>query len=223
LAKHRDVSKKSRRARSRSESRGKSRDKCRLAVLISGSGTTLQNLIDRINDGRLPNTEIAIVISSRSTVEGVARAERARLPCEIIRVMDHPDVDRFSDQISLTLDIYAVNLVVQAGWMCYWKPPGRWANKTINIHPSLLPKFGGKGFYGNRVHEAVLAAGESTSGATVHWVNDEYDAGKIIEQRTCDVLPDDTVDSLAGRVQALERELLPNVIDRIRTHEIKFK
>lgn len=137
--------------------------------------------------------------------------------------MDNPDVERFSDQISLTLDIYAVNLVVQAGWMCYWKPPGRWANKTINIHPSLLPKFGGKGFYGHRVHEAVIAAGETESGATVHWVNDEYDAGKIIEQRKCEVKPDDTADTLAERVQAIERELLPEVIDKIRKREIKFK
>ncbi len=137
--------------------------------------------------------------------------------------MDNPDVEQFSNQISLTLDIYAVNLVVQAGWLCQWNPPGRWANKTINVHPSLLPKFGGKGFYGHHVHEAVIAAGETESGATVHWVNDEYDAGKIIEQRRCEVKPEDTVDSLAQRVQAIERELLPEVIDKIRKREIKFK
>lgn len=182
----------------------------------------MQNLIDRIADGRLPNTEIAIVISSRSNVEGVARAERAGLPCEVIRVKDFPEVERFSDQISLTLDIYAVNLVVQAGWMCFWQLPNRWLNKTINVHPSLLPKFGGKGYFGNRVHEAVLDAGETESGATVHWVNNEYDAGRIIEQRKCDVKPDDTVESLAKRVQALERELLPEVINKFRRHEIRF-
>lgn len=182
----------------------------------------MQNLIDRIADGRLPNTEIAIVISSRSNVEGVARAERAGLPCEIIRVKDHPEVEKFSDQISLTLDIYAVNLVVQAGWMCYWQLPSRWMRKTINVHPSLLPKYGGKGYFGHRVHEAVLAAGERETGATVHWVNNEYDAGKIIEQRKCEVKPDDTPESLAQRVQSLERDMLPDAINKIRTREIKF-
>lgn len=221
MAKNRNVSKRERRAAAKSAKGGKSQERIRIAVLISGSGSTLQNLIDRIADGRLPNTEIAIVISSRSDVEGVARAERAQLPCEVIRVKDHPEVERFSDQISLTLDIYAVHLVVQAGWMCFWQLPNRWLKKTINVHPSLLPKYGGKGFYGNRVHEAVLAAGDTETGATVHWVNNEYDAGRIIEQRTCEVKPDDTIEALALRVQALERELLPEVINKIRLREIK--
>lgn len=218
MAKNRNVSKGKRRSRSKS---GKGGDKLRLAVLISGAGTTLQNLIERIADGRLPDTEIAIVISSRSNVEGVARAERAGLPCEVIRVKDFPEVDKFSDQIALTLDIYAVNLVVQAGWMCFWTLPNRWQNKTINIHPALLPKYGGKGYYGDRVHEAVLAAGETETGATVHWVNNEYDAGKIIEQRKCEVKPDDTVETLAQRVQTVERELLPEVINNIRINKLK--
>jgi phosphoribosylglycinamide formyltransferase 1 len=188
----------------------------RIAVLISGEGTSLQNLIDRIADGRLPGVEIAVVISSRSTVGGVERAKRAGLPVDVIRVKDAPDVDKFSDQITLTLDVYAVNLVVQAGWLCYWRPSKRWLNKVINIHPALLPKYGGKGFYGRHVHEAVLAASEKTSGATVHWVDNEYDHGKIILQKECPVEPGDTPDSLAERVQALERELLPAAILQIR-------
>src|SRR5262245_4668806 len=159
----------------------------RIAVLVSGAGTSLQNLVSRIADGRLRGAEIAIVISSRSTVEGVARAEAAALPVEVIRVKDFPEVERFSDQIALTLDIYDVNLVVQAGWLCYWRVPPRWMGKVINVHPALLPKFGGKGFYGHRVHEAVLAAGESESGATVHWVDNEYDHGQVILQRKCPV------------------------------------
>ncbi|HKQ47410.1 MAG TPA: phosphoribosylglycinamide formyltransferase [Phycisphaerae bacterium] len=188
----------------------------RIAVLISGTGTGLQNLINRIADGRLRGVEIAIVISSRSTVEGVARAEAAGLPVEIIRSKDFPEIERFSDQIALTLDIYDVNLVVQAGWLCYWRLPSRWLGKVINIHPALLPKFGGKGFYGRHVHEAVLAAGETESGATVHWVDNEYDHGQIILQRKCPVVPGDTPDTLAVRVQAVERELLPEAIGRIR-------
>jgi phosphoribosylglycinamide formyltransferase 1 len=188
----------------------------RIAVLISGTGTGLQNLISRISDGRLREVEIAIVISSRGTVEGVARAEAAGLPVEIIRVKDFPDIERFSDQIALTLDIYDVNLVVQAGWLCYWRLPSRWLGKVINIHPALLPKFGGKGSYGHRVHEAVLAGGESESGATVHWVDNEYDHGQIISQRKCPVASGDTPESLAARVQAIERDLLPEAIGRIR-------
>ena len=188
----------------------------RIAVLISGTGTGLQNLIDRIADGRLRGVEIAIVISSRSTVEGVARAEASGLPVEVIRVRDFPEVECFSNQISLTLDIYDVNLVVQAGWLCYWRLPPRWLGKVINIHPALLPKYGGKGFFGHHVHEAVLAAGETESGATVHWVDNEYDHGQIILQRKCPILTGDTPERLADRVQAIERELLPEAIGRIR-------
>jgi len=190
-------------------------DRLRLAVLISGAGTSLQNLIDRVSDGRLPGVEIAVVISSRSTVAGVERARQAKLPLEIIRVKDFPEIERFSDQIALAMDVYAVDLAVQAGWLCYWRLPDRWRGKVINIHPALLPKHGGRGMYGHYVHEAVLAAGEKESGATVHWVDDEYDHGRVIMQARCPVQPDDTPESLTARVQALERELLPAAIQAI--------
>lgn len=183
--------------------------------MISGSGSTLQNLIDRIRDGRLPGVEIVVVISSRSDVMGVHRAEAAGLPVDVISVKEHPDVGRFSEHITLTLDVFAVDLVVQAGWLCYWRLPPRWLGKVINIHPALLPKFGGKGFYGRHVHEAVLAAGETKSGATVHWVDNEYDHGKVVMQRECPVMPGDTPETLAERVQAIERELLPAAIQQI--------
>ncbi|MBX3395169.1 MAG: phosphoribosylglycinamide formyltransferase [Phycisphaerae bacterium] len=192
----------------------------RIAVLISGSGTGLQNLIDRIRDGRLAGVEIPVVVSSRSDVEGVARAETADLPVDVIRVKDHPDIATFSNHLTLTLDVYDVDLVVQAGWLCYWMVPGRWLGKVINIHPSLLPKFGGKGFYGRAVHEAVLSAHESESGCTVHWVNNEYDAGEIIAQTRCAVSPDDTPETLASRVCKLEHELLPRVIADIRDGKV---
>jgi len=187
----------------------------RIAVMISGAGTSLQNLVDRIADNRLPGVEIAVVISSRSTAKGVERAEQAGLPVEIIRTKDHPDVVRFSEQIALTLDVYAVDLAVQAGWLCYWQLPRRWLGKVINIHPALLPKFGGKGFFGHYVHEAVLAARETETGATVHWVDNQYDHGEIILQERCPVLKGDTPESLADRVQSLERELLPRVIHQL--------
>ncbi len=189
----------------------------RLALLISGRGTGLQNLIDRIADGRLPGVEIAVVISSRSGVEGVERARRAGLPVDVIRVRDFPEVERFSDQIALTLDVYAVDLVVQAGWLCYWRLPRRWLGKVINIHPALLPKFGGRGYYGRRVHEAVLAAGERESGATVHWVDNEYDHGPIVLQERCEVRAEDTPETLAERVGRIEHELVPRAIEMIRS------
>jgi phosphoribosylglycinamide formyltransferase-1 len=195
----------------------------RLAVMISGGGTTLQNLIDRIRDGRLPGVEIAVVIASRREIGGVQRAEAAGLPVDVITVKDHPNVQRFSDHIVLNLDVFAVDLVVQAGWLCYWKLPGRWLGKVINTHPALLPKFGGKGFYGRHVHEAVLAAGETLSGATVHWVDNEYDHGKIIMQERCPVLQGDTPESLGERVQSLERELLPRAIQQIQTGQARHR
>lgn len=195
----------------------------RIAVLISGAGSSLQNLIDRIADGRLGGVEIAVVISSRSTVAGVEWARRAGLPLEIVRVKDHPDVATFSERVASALDAYGVDLAVQAGWLCYWQVPAQWTGRVINIHPALLPGHGGKGYYGRRVHAAVLAAGEQETGATVHWVDNKYDHGAIIEQRRCRVEPGDTPDTLAERVQALERELLPAVIDRLRMTKDKHQ
>lgn len=205
----------SRRSRNRKERRGGAAKRFRLAVMISGSGTGLQNLIDRIADGRMPGCEIVVVVSSRAEAAGAARAAAAGLPVDVIRVKDHPDVARFSDMITLTLDAFMPDLVVQSGWLCYWRLPPRWLGKVINLHPALLPAFGGKGMHGMHVHEAVLAAGARESGATVHWVDNEYDHGAIIDQARCGVESGDTPESLAARVQALERELLPRVILRI--------
>jgi formyltetrahydrofolate-dependent phosphoribosylglycinamide formyltransferase len=186
-----------------------------LGVLISGEGTGLQNLIDRIADGRLGPARIAVVISSRADAGGVTRAKRAGLPVEIIRRSGWPAVDAFSGRIVTALEARGVTLGVQAGWVCYWRLPDHWLRRVINIHPALLPKFGGKGFYGRRVHEAVLAAGDRVSGATVHWVDNEYDHGEIILQRACTVEAGDTAATLAERVRSIEFDLLPEVILRI--------
>lgn len=183
----------------------------RLAVLLSGSGRTLQNLIDQTDGGRL-DARIVVVISSRPDVMGVERARDAGLPVVIVRRKDHPDVETFSARIVETLDAHDADLVVQAGWLCYWRLPERWIGRVMNIHPALLPKFGGKGFYGHHVHEAVLEAGETQSGCTVHFVNNEYDAGPVILQRTVPVAPDDTPDSLAERVFEQECIAYPEAI-----------
>jgi phosphoribosylglycinamide formyltransferase-1 len=183
----------------------------RLGVLISGGGRTMLNVLDYIRRGEL-NAEIAVVISSLSTVAGVGRAQDAGLPVKIIRRKDHPDIDTFSSRIADELEAANVDLVVQGGWLCLWKIPPRYENRVMNIHPALLPSFGGKGMWGHHVHEAVLAAGCKVSGCTVHFCTNEYDRGPIIVQRTCPVEDDDTSDTLAERVFQQECLAYPQAI-----------
>jgi len=194
----------------------------RLGVLISGGGTTLENLIRRIRDGRLRGVRIALVISSRGAVRGVTIAREAGLPVEVIRRRDYADEESFSGAISAALDQVAADLVVLAGFLCHWRLPERYFGRALNIHPALLPKFGGKGMYGRHVHEAVLAAGETESGCTVHLVDDQYDHGPIIAQARVPVLPNDTPDTLAERVMAAERELYPQVIQQVADHGVQW-
>jgi formyltetrahydrofolate-dependent phosphoribosylglycinamide formyltransferase len=183
----------------------------RLGVLISGGGTTLINILEYIKQGRL-NAEVAVVISSRSTVAGVEKANNAGLDVKIIRKKDHIDIDEFSNHIEEELDIAKVDLVVQAGWLCLWKIPARYEHRVMNIHPALLPSFGGQGMWGHHVHEAVLKAGCKVSGCTVHFCTNEYDKGPIIVQRTCEVKDDDTPDTLAARVFEQECIAYPQAI-----------
>ena len=124
------------------------------------------------------------------------------------------DVAAFSEHVFEVCDAAGVDLVCLAGWLQLLQIPPRWAGRGLNIHPALLPKFGGQGMYGRRVHEAVLAAGERESGCTVHVVTDAYDAGPIVLQRRCPVLPGDTPDTLAARVFAQECEAYPEAIKR---------
>jgi len=186
----------------------------RLAILVSGSGRTLQNLIDRIADGSL-KASIEIVIGSREGLQAESRAQSASVDYEIIDRKSFRNIDEFSTRIFDRCDQSKVDLVCLAGWLCRLKIPNRYENRVINIHPSLLPKFGGKGMFGLRVHEAVLAARETESGCTVHFVNDEYDAGAIVLQRRCPVMSDDTVESLARRVFVEECLAYPEAIELV--------
>lgn len=183
----------------------------RLAVLVSGGGRTMTNILDHIQANRL-NAEIAIVICSRSTVGGIQRAEDAGLSVVVVRKKDSPDIEAFSRKIEEILVAADVDLVIQGGWLCLWKIPKRYENRVMNIHPALLPSFGGQGMWGHHVHEAVLAAGCKVSGCTVHFCTNEYDAGPIIVQRTCPVEDDDTPDMLAGRVFEQECVAYPQAI-----------
>lgn len=187
----------------------------RLVVLISGAGSTLANLITRIADGRLPGVRIVHVISSRTAVGGVEIALKAGLPVTIIRRRDFDNSDAYSKALTAAVDPASPDLVVMAGFLSLWKLPPKYVGRVINIHPALLPAFGGRGFYGTHVHEAVLRSGVSESGCTVHQVDDEYDHGPILAQRRVPILPGDTVETLAARVAEAERELLPEVILKI--------
>ena len=184
----------------------------RLGVLISGGGTTLMNILEYVRQGRL-NAEVAVVISSRSSVSGVERAKNAGLDVKIIRKKDHVDIDEFSRHIEEELEIAKVDLVIQAGWLCLWKIPAKYENRVMNIHPALLPSFGGQGMWGHHVHEAVLKTGCKVSGCTVHFCTNEYDKGPIIVQRACEVKDDDTPDTLAARVFEQECIAYPRAIE----------
>jgi formyltetrahydrofolate-dependent phosphoribosylglycinamide formyltransferase len=183
----------------------------RLGVLISGGGTTLMNILEYIKHGKL-NAEVAVVISSRSTVAGVEKAKAAGLDVKIIRKKDYPEIDEFSKRIEEELVAANVDLIVQGGWLCLWKIPARYENCVMNIHPALLPSFGGEGMWGHHVHEAVLKAGCKVSGCTVHFCTNEYDKGPIIVQRACEVKDNDSPETLAARVFEQECIAYPQAI-----------
>jgi phosphoribosylglycinamide formyltransferase 1 len=171
----------------------------KLAVLVSGSGTTLQNILDEIAAGRL-DASVELVIGSKAGLKGLERAAAARV---INFVVDRSAFDiaaDFSKQVFALIDDAGVDLVCLAGWLCLLEIPANYAGRVMNIHPALLPSFGGKGMFGRRVHQAVLDHGCKVSGCTVHFVDAAYDAGPIILQRTCPVLDDDTAETLAARV-----------------------
>ncbi len=182
----------------------------RLAVLFSGGGTTLQNLLDRIAEGSL-HAEIAVAISSRAGAFGLQRARRAGIAELTVARRDHPDSIEFNDALHAALERFDVDLVVLAGFLSLFEPR-RYALRVLNIHPALIPAFCGPGFYGARVHAAVLAAGVKISGCTVHFADAEYDHGPIILQSAVPVLDDDTAESLAARVHAAENRLYPEAI-----------
>ena len=183
----------------------------RLGVLLSGGGRTLLNILEEIDKGNL-NAEVSIVISSLSTVAGVERAKNAGLDVKVIRKNDYSNIDEFSAIIEKELTAANVDLVIQAGWLCLWKIPAKYENRVMNIHPALLPSFGGKGMWGHYVHEAVLKAGCKVSGCTVHFCTNEYDDGPIIIQRTCPAYDSDTPDTLAARVFEQECIAYPEAI-----------
>jgi formyltetrahydrofolate-dependent phosphoribosylglycinamide formyltransferase len=185
--------------------------KLRLAVLLSGSGTTLQNFLDLAAAGNLPG-EVVVVISSRKDAFGLERARRADVPTAVVRRRDYPSTAEFSAAVWREIDPLEIDLVLFAGFMVQLDIPGKWSGRVMNVHPALLPAFGGRGCYGHFVHEAVLEHGCKITGATVHFVDNEYDRGPIVVQKAVAVREDDDADSLAERVQAAEREIYPEAV-----------
>jgi len=193
-----------------------------LAVLISGSGTTLQNLIDKIDDKTL-NAKIQIVISSSPDAYGIKRAEQNNFPVTVVKYSDYDSSEVFSNAIIKEIEKYPIDLIILAGFMHLLRIPDKYSEKVMNIHPGLIPSFCGKGYYGHHVHKAVIESGIKVSGCTVHFVDNEYDHGPIIIQRTVPVYEDDTPDTLAQRVFKEECIAYPEAIHLFAEGRLKIE
>lgn len=191
----------------------------RLAVLISGSGRTLLNFHDRISDGSLA-AGIDVVVSSRGDVKGIERARALGLSTCVIERKNHSP-DAFQEAITRAVE--GVDLVCMAGFLSLWRIPARLLGRVINIHPALLPDFGGKGMYGLHVHRAVLASGVRESGCTVHFCDNEYDHGPIILQRRVEVKAGETPESLAARVFEEECIAYPAAVNLLAAGAVRYE
>lgn len=183
----------------------------RLGVLVSGGGRSLENLAEVIARGEL-DARIALVVSSHAQAFALERARRLELPAVTILPREHPGAQAYSSAVFEALERARCDVVVLAGFLRLLLLPERWRGRVLNIHPALLPDFGGQGYFGDRVHAAVLASGRSESGCTVHYVTNEYDAGPILLQKRVPVLPGDDVHTLAARVFEAEKLALPEAL-----------
>ena len=183
----------------------------RIAVLLSGEGTSFENLCERIDAGEVP-AEVALVIASNTKAGGLRRAERRGIPALAVPRRAFASNAAFNDALHAELGNHEIDLALLLGFLSVFELRGKYDGRTINVHPALIPAFCGAGMYGHHVHEAVLAAGVKISGATVHFADDHYDTGPIILQEAVPVQGDDTPESLAARVQEVERRLVPEAI-----------
>lgn len=184
-------------------------DKTRIAIFASGSGTNAENICGYFKDS--DTAEVVLILSNKADAYVLQRAKRLDIPACVFsksQLLDGTVLDILQDN--------KIGFVVLAGFL--QKIPDEilsaFEHRIVNIHPSLLPKYGGKGMYGDKVHEAVYSAGETQSGITIHFLNEHYDEGDIIFQATCDILPGDVPDTIAAKVHALEYEYYPKVIDK---------
>jgi phosphoribosylglycinamide formyltransferase-1 len=185
-----------------------------ISVLVSGGGSNLQSIIDGIADGRIRGARVSLVISSKEGAYALKRAERVGASTAVVSRDEYPDADARASRLAELLSGAETDMVVLAGYM-HVVPPGvvsAYSGRIINIHPSLIPKHCGMGYYGRRVHESVLAAGDSESGATVHYVDEGVDTGAIIVQERVPVEPGDTPDTLAARVLDTEHVIIVKAV-----------
>lgn len=193
----------------------------RIAILLSGSGSTFKNMLARIDDGTV-NGEVVVAISDREGATGLDYARERGIPVAIVSRKSYRGLDAYSHAFEEALRPYGPDLVLNCGFLTIYRVPPELVGRILNVHPSLLPAFGGKGCYGHRVHEMVLAKGVRYTGCTVHFATDDVDEGPIIDQSVVEVLPDDDADSLAARVQAAERELYPKVVAEVIAGSVKM-
>lgn len=198
----------------------------KLAVLVSGGGTNLQSIIDSIADGRITNAEIKVVISNNKNAYALERAAKAGIPAKALSPKNFTDREAFNDALLQALIDSEADLVVLAGCLVVIPPKivEHFKNRIINIHPSLIPSFCGKDYYGLKVHEGVLNRGVKVTGATVHFVDDGTDTGPIILQKAVEVHQDDTPKSLQLRVmEEAEWVIMPRAIDLIANGKVKVE
>lgn len=193
-----------------------------MAVLLSGTGRTLANFLDRIEKGEL-SARISIVISSKPDAYGLQIARDHGIEAVCVDRKSYADVAAFNGQINAHLNRHEPDLICLAGFMHYFIPDPRYRGRIMNIHPALIPSFCGKGFYGHHVHQAALDCGVKVSGCTVHFVDEQYDHGPIILQATVPVLDDDTPDTLAARVFERECELYPQAVQLFAEGRLKVE
>ena len=192
--------------------------KTRIAVLVSGGGTNLQALLDAQASGKLNAGEIALVIASNETAYALERARKAGIPAVVCSRKALGSQEAFEEAITKALADYEIELIVLAGFMSILSKnfTQQWPERILNVHPSLIPSFCGKGFYGLKVHQAALDYGVKVTGATVHYVNEVPDGGQILLQKAVDVLPDDTPETLQRRVmEQAEWKLLPEAVQLV--------
>lgn len=190
----------------------------RTAVLVSGGGTNLQAIIDAAADGRIRHAELALVAASNPDAYALVRAERAGIPTAVVSRKAYSDAAAFENALLSVLEEKGIELIVLAGFMTILSADfiRRYENRIINVHPSLIPSFCGKGYYGLRVHEAALAYGVKVTGATVHFVNEIPDGGEIILQKAVKICKNDTPESLQARVMhQAEWIILPRAVEQV--------
>jgi len=187
---------------------------CALGILLSGRGSNYEAIQQAIQQGVITHAHIAVVISNRQDAKGLALARMSHLPCILLNAAAYSSRQDFDTAILRALKAHHVDLLVLAGYDRILGEPvlSAYPHRILNIHPSLLPAYGGKGMVGTRVHEAVLSSGDVQSGCSVHVVTETIDGGPVLGQRTVPVLPGDTAETLAARVLAEEHQLYPQVI-----------